>query len=76
MNNNNELDERTRYIDLYEKLKNFLSQAQKQILYLYFIEDLSITEIANELALTRSAVFDALKKGKKKLLDLNTKLGN
>ncbi|SFW07186.1 putative DNA-binding protein [Chlamydia abortus] len=76
MNNNNELDERTRYTDLYEKLKNFLSQAQKQILYLYFIEDLSITEIANELALTRSAVFDALKKGKKKLLDLNAKLGN
>lgn len=29
MNNNNELDERTRYTDLYEKLKNFLSQAQK-----------------------------------------------
>ncbi|RMA78543.1 hypothetical protein JN00_0373 [Metamycoplasma subdolum] len=67
-------EERKKYIELYEKYKDLLAQSQKQALYLQLFEDLSISEISEELAMTRSGVFDALKKGKKKLLDIENKI--
>jgi len=50
------------------------AQSQFQILHLYLNEDLSIGEISKLLAMTRSAVFDAFKKGKKKLIEISQKL--
>lgn len=61
------LEKREKYVSTLLKYEKFLSKSQVQVLKLYFYEDLSLQEIANELAITRSAVFDALKKGKAKL---------
>ncbi|MGL5617769.1 MAG: sigma factor-like helix-turn-helix DNA-binding protein [Metamycoplasmataceae bacterium] len=59
--------EREELIKTFLKYEFVLTQNQKQIMHLHYIEDLSITEIAEIVATTRSAVFDALDKGRKKL---------
>lgn len=63
----NSLEQRDLYIDLYEKYNKVLTQNQKQIFHLYFIEDLSLAEISEITATTRSGVHDTLTKAKKKL---------
>ncbi|AXE61028.1 hypothetical protein DA803_02955 [[Mycoplasma] phocae] len=68
------ISERTTIIELYEKYQDLLTQAHKQALYLYYFEDLSYSEIAKELAMTRSGAFDAVKKAKEKLLDIDKKI--
>lgn len=67
-------DDRDLYIELLEKYQELLSKSQHQIMLLYYFEDLSITEIAEELAMTRSGVHDALKKGRTKLLNIYEKV--
>ncbi|MGL5204701.1 MAG: sigma factor-like helix-turn-helix DNA-binding protein [Metamycoplasmataceae bacterium] len=59
--------EREELIKTFLKYDFILTQNQKQIMHLYYIEDLSISEIADIVATTRSAVFDALDKARKKL---------
>lgn len=60
-------------IEREELIKAFLSydfvltQNQKQIMHLHYIEDLSMGEIAEIVVTTRSAVFDAIDKSRKKL---------
>ena len=71
MNNINERDE---IISLFEKYNGFLTQTQKQAIQLYYFEDLSLSEIAEIVAATRSAVHDAIKKGIKKLKDTHSKI--
>ena len=51
-------------IDFYGKL---LSTRQQEILNYYYYEDLSLSEIADNLNISRNAVFDALKKAEEKL---------
>ena len=69
------LEERKLIIELFDKYQNFLPQSQKQAMYLRFFEDLSYSEIGEILANTRTAVFDAIKKGKQKLLEIDKKIG-
>ena len=52
-----------------------LSHSQKEILSDYYENNLSITEIADEKNISRSAVEDALKKGSNKLLHYEKELG-
>jgi RNA polymerase sigma factor (sigma-70 family) len=52
---------------LYDTYNKLLPQSQKQAIYLYYFEDLSLREIADLLAQSRSAVQNALKKGIDKL---------
>ncbi|MGL5733088.1 MAG: sigma factor-like helix-turn-helix DNA-binding protein [Metamycoplasmataceae bacterium] len=59
--------EREELIKTFLKYEFVLTQNQKQIMHLYYIEDLSISEISEIVATTRSAVFDALDKARKKL---------
>ena len=67
--------ERTlRYINLFEIYKDLLTYTQKDILGDYFLADLSISEIANERNISRSAVEDAISKACKKLDDFEDKL--
>ncbi|AWX69568.1 sigma factor-like helix-turn-helix DNA-binding protein [[Mycoplasma] anseris] len=61
------LKEKMYYSELFEKYGNLLSQSQRQTLDLYLNQDLSITEIAEEFAMTRSGVHDAIKKGRQNL---------
>lgn len=60
-------------LDLYGPL---LSQTQKDILEDYFSYNLSISEIADNRHVSRAAIEDAIKKGKKKLDSLEKTIGN
>jgi predicted DNA-binding protein YlxM (UPF0122 family) len=52
-----------------------LSEKQRTILSLYFDEDLSLAEIAEEYKLTRQGILHIINKGKKILSDAEEKLG-
>ena len=68
------LENRNEICNLYEKYADLLAQSQKQAIYLYYFEDLSLREIANELAQSHSAVQNAIKKGINKLKLINDKV--
>ncbi len=57
---------------IYGKL---LTDKQYNILYDYYNNDYSLSEIAENLSITRQAVRDNLKKGEKKLFEYEEKLG-
>lgn len=65
-----------KYGELLDLYGNLLSQTQKDILEDYYSYNLSISEIADNRHVTRAAVEDAIKKGKKKLDDLEKQIGN
>lgn len=52
-----------------------LSEKQREILALYYNEDLSLAEIAEDNGLTRQGVRHIVKKAEDELLSLETKLG-
>ncbi len=52
-----------------------LSEKQREILDLYYNEDLSLAEIADSNGLTRQGVRHVIKKAEDELLSLETKLG-
>lgn len=61
----------TNLLNLYKEL---LSPAQKEVLEHYYEYDLSITEISENLKISRAAVEDALKKGETKLVSFENSL--
>lgn len=61
------LEEREKYIQAFNKYNHVLTTNQNQIFYLYYVEDLSLSEIASIVATTRSSVHDTLKKAKNNL---------
>lgn len=65
-----------KYGELLDIYGSLLSQTQKDILEDYYSFNLSISEIADNRHVTRSAVEDAIKKGKKKLDTLEKQIGN
>ena len=54
--------------------KNILPEKQYNALYLYYNEDLSLSEIASEVGITRQGVRDSIKRGETELLKLEEKL--
>ena len=68
------LDKKEELTELFEKYQNLLTQAQKQAMHLYLIEDLSLSEIGNILAVSRQSVHDAIKKGETKLISIDNKI--
>ena len=70
------IDETIRYVDLLSLYANLLSKTQREVLEDYFSYNLSISEIAENRKISRAAVEDAIKKGKKKLEDSENKLGS
>ncbi len=58
--------------DFYGKL---LSEKQYLVVELYYIHDLSLAEIGDELNITRQGVFDILKRAEQKLYQYEQKLG-
>ena len=67
--------ERTiRYINMFGIYKELLTYTQQQIVGDYFFADLSISEIAIERNISRSAVEDAISKACKKMDDFEDKL--
>ncbi|WKX02529.1 sigma factor-like helix-turn-helix DNA-binding protein [Candidatus Mycoplasma mahonii] len=68
------LNKREELIHFFEQYNKMLTQTQRQAFHLHYIEDLSLKEISEITATTRSAIFDAIKKAEKKLLSINEKL--
>jgi predicted DNA-binding protein YlxM (UPF0122 family) len=60
------------YFDFYGKL---LSPKQYQIIELYYLEDYSLSEVAEYLDITRQGVFDTLKRAEEKLFNYEKQLG-
>ena len=70
------LEETIRYSELLMLYQGLLSPTQKDILEDYFSYNLSISEIAENRNISRAAVEDAIKKGKKKLDQFEDELGS
>ncbi|MBR6800520.1 MAG: YlxM family DNA-binding protein [Eubacteriaceae bacterium] len=58
-------------LDIYEKL---LTEKQALAMNLFYNEDLSMSEIADELSVSRQAAFDLIKRTQKILEDYDSKL--
>ncbi len=52
-----------------------LSQRKQEVLSLYYNEDLSLAEIADEIGISRQGVRDLIKKAEEELIFLEDKLG-
>ena len=68
------LDKREETTKLFDIYKGFLTQKQKQSLYLYLIEDLSISEISKIVITSRQAINDSIKKGIEKLKKVDSQM--
>ena len=60
---------------LFDFYGNLLSSRQISIIELFYIHDLSLAEIGEELDITRQAVYDTLKRAEKKLYQYEENLG-
>lgn len=58
-----ELDKSIRVNKLIDFYGNLLTSHQEEILSLYFQMDLSLSEISEQLGISRNGVYDAIKKG-------------
>jgi predicted DNA-binding protein YlxM (UPF0122 family) len=65
-----------KYNDLLTLYGPLMTETQREILEDYFAFNLSLTEIAENRGCSRSAVEDAIKKGKAKLDKLESQIGN
>lgn len=53
---------------------NLFNEKQREILEMYFQEDMSLAEIASVFDMTRQGVYDNIKRGEKEILSLEGKL--
>lgn len=60
---------------LFDFYGNLLSENQYSAIELYYIHDLSLSEISEILNISRQGVFDALKRAENRLYDFENKLG-
>lgn len=61
------IEERTYWGDLFETYKFSLTLKQREVFEDYYLNDLSLSEIAENLSISRAAVEDTIKKTRKKL---------
>lgn len=69
------LKEREQINDLFDAYGELLTDKQKKIFEEYYLYDLSLSEIAEEQGITRSAVNDSLKKTLAKFEEYEDKVG-
>ena len=60
---------------LFDYYGQFLTTKQREVMHLYFENDYSLSEIAEELGVSRQAVHDMIKKSKKSLYEYEDRLG-
>ena len=71
----NDFNDRIRFGSLYEMYGALLTEKQQQCLELYFCEDYSLAEIAEEMKVSRQAIHDLLKRVEQTLEHYETMLG-
>lgn len=64
-----------KFVMLLDCYGDLLTEHQKNIMELYYCEDLSLAEIGNPLGITRQAVRDIIKRTENILLNYEEKLG-
>ena len=69
-----DLIKREYHIALFETYKELLTEKQKEYFILSYFEDLTLSEIAENLSVSRNAVFDQIKKTVSILEDYESKL--
>jgi predicted DNA-binding protein YlxM (UPF0122 family) len=70
-----QLLEKTQYlVMLYDLYRPLLTDKQREYFEMYYFDDFSLAEIADNLSISRNAVFDALKKVNNILADYESKL--
>lgn len=69
-----ELDPSAKISLLYDFYGQLLTEKKRQVIELYHEEDMSLSEIAGELGITRAAVYDSLKSAEKALMAYEEKL--
>ncbi len=69
------LDPNARFSLLYDFYGRLLTDKKRQVIELYHEEDMSLSEIASELGITRAAVHDSLKSAERALESYEEKLG-
>jgi len=60
--------------ELYDIYKRLLTNKQREYIELYYQEDLSLSEIAGEIGVSRTAVHDNIRRTEKLLLEYEEKL--
>ena len=68
------LEKKEHVILLMDLYKDLLTDKQKEDLTLYYEEDLSLSEIANDLGVSRNAIYDNIKRAVKSLEKYESKL--
>jgi len=53
---------------------NLFGDKQREILEMYYEEDMSLAEIAQTVGITRQGVYDNIKRGEKEILQMESKL--
>ena len=69
------VDNLTRLNLLYDFYGDFLTKKQREIFELYFLNDLSLGEIAEQYGITRQGVYDIVKRSQDILENYKKKLG-
>lgn len=69
------LEERVRLSMLYDFYGALLKDNQQQMFEAYFLEDFSISEIAEDMGITRQGVHDGIKRVSRQLKEYEEKLG-
>lgn len=62
------------FCELYNFYKNLITEKQRQIFYDYYFKDIGLTEISENLKISRQAVLDSIKKTEKMLEEYEKKL--
>ncbi len=70
----NILDQAIEIMELYDVYQDLLTDKQKAYLEAYYYNDYSLTEIAENMLVSRNAVYDQLKRTVKKLYHYEEKL--
>lgn len=66
--------DRVEIINLFDVYESLLTDREKEIFKYYYYEDLSLSEISENLNITRTGVFNTLKKVEEKLLQYEDNL--
>ena len=70
-----DINKKIQMCSLYDAYGNLLTEKQKQIFTMYYYDDLSLFEIAEELKITRQGVRDSLVKSAEQLQAYEEKCG-